>query len=64
MVISSINDLYSNVDKKEVGLQGLQFTSNSSQINHLSFIHPGTVIPFDFQYNRPEGKLVLIDRSN
>lgn len=62
-MISSINDVLSNVDKKEIGLQGFQFTNNSSQINHISFIHPGTAIPFDFQYNRPEGMKYLFIHS-
>ena len=46
--------------KKEVGLQGIQFSSNSSPINHFSFINSNSVIPFDFQYLSPSGLLLLL----
>ena len=37
------------------GIQGLQFSSNSSSIIHVSCINACSVIPFDFQYASPSG---------
>lgn len=53
----SIHPIQSNlsINHKDVGIKGIQFTSNSSNINHLSFITSNTVIPFDFQYSSPSG---------
>lgn len=39
------------------GIQGLQFSSNSSPIIHVSTVNACTVIPFDFQYTSPSGGL-------
>ena len=57
VVIANIGDSLTNADgNPDVGIRGLQFSSNSSQVNRISFIHSNTVIPFDFQYNSPKGK--------
>ena len=42
-------------DTKSVGIRGLQFSSNSSEVIHIAHVHPSTTIPFDFQYNSPRG---------
>ena len=54
-----INSIMSQgLDTEHVGIHGLQFSSNSSDVNHIAFIHSSTTIPFDFQYNSPRGCLV------
>ncbi|KNB43743.1 hypothetical protein JH06_3372 [Blastocystis sp. subtype 4] len=62
VVITNIGDSLSNADNNhDIGIRGLQFSSNSSQVNRISFIHSNTVIPFDFQYNSPKGSTITID---
>ena len=53
VLISSI--ARQGLDTKPVGIRGLQFSSNSSDVIHIAHVHSSTTIPFDFQYNSPRG---------